>query len=135
MFLLLLCDTGGPRALTNRRGTNVFAFAVVALLISMSRAERLGGTPRHHRPAIIHIVLGCTAVAVAAGGWTVPVAAGAQLGRGGPPRPGDVADAAAQHAVQTAMSAGRKVAGRHGSYMMIAMVMAIVRIVQMALAH
>jgi Mn2+/Fe2+ NRAMP family transporter len=139
VFLLLLCNDRavlGPWV--NRRGTNVFTSAVITLLVTMSAvlvASVLfpGITARQ----ILSIVLGCAVVAVAAGGWALTRSLRAhssvELDRRDrenwrmPPL---------NMLSKPVMSAGRKVALTVlGSYMAIAMVLVIVRIVQMALAH
>ena len=138
VFLLLLCNDRavlGPWV--NRRGTNVFAFAVVALLISMSVVLTVSVVfPGITGRQIIDIVLGCAAVAIAAGGWTLirslRAHSSAEVDRRDretwrmPPL---------TMLTKPVMSAGRKVAlAVLGSYVAIATVMVIVRIVQMALA-
>jgi Mn2+/Fe2+ NRAMP family transporter len=139
VFLLMLCNDRavlGPWV--NRRGTNVFTSAVVALLITMSVvlvASVLvpGITGRQ----ILTIVLGCAVVAVAAGVWaltrslrvhsSVEVDRRDREGWRMPPL---------NMLSKPVMSAGRKVVlAALGSYMVIAMVLVIVRITQMALAH
>jgi Mn2+/Fe2+ NRAMP family transporter len=139
VFLLLLCNDRavlGPW--TNRRGTNVFAFAVVALLISMSVVLTVSVVfPGITGRQIIDIVLGCAAVAVAAGGWTLIRSLRARSSVEVDRRDRETWRMPPLNMLsKPAMSAGRKVAlAVMGSYMMIAMVMTIVRIVQMALAH
>ena len=66
----------------------------------------------------------------------VPVAPGTGPGRRGPPRPGELADAAAQHVVQ-AGHVGRPQGTLTilGSYMAIAMILVIVRIIQLAISQ
>jgi NRAMP (natural resistance-associated macrophage protein)-like metal ion transporter len=139
VFLLLLCNDRavlGPWV--NRRGTNMFTSAVVALLVTMSvvlTASVLfpGITSRQ----ILSIASGCTVAAVAAGGWTLirslRVHSSVEVDRRGrenwrmPPL---------NMLSKPVMSAGRKAALTVlGSYMAIAMVLVIVRIIQMALAR
>ena len=87
MFLLLLCNDRavlGPWV--NSRGTNMFTSAVIAVLISLSVVLTASVVfPGIAGRQILVIVLGCMTAAVAAGGWTCPVAPGAELGRDGPP--------------------------------------------------
>jgi Mn2+/Fe2+ NRAMP family transporter len=139
VFLLLLCNDRavlGPWV--NRRGTNVFAFAVVALLITMSVVLTVSvALPGITGRQILGILLGCTAAAVASGGWLL-----IRSLRGHSSVKVDRRDRETWRMPplnmlsKPAMSAGRKVAlAVLGSYVAIATVMVIVRIVQMALAH
>src|SRR6266496_763567 len=122
----------------NRRGTNVFAFAVVALLITMSVVLTVSVTlPGITGRQILGILLGCAVAAVVAGGWTL-----IRSLRGHSSVEVDRRDRESWRMpplnmlTKPVMSAGRKVAlAVLGSYMVIAMVMVIVRIIQMALAH
>ncbi len=139
VFLLLLCNDRavlGPWV--NRRGTNVFAFAVVTLLITMSVVLTVSvALPGITGRQILGILLGCTAAAVASGGWLL-----IRSLRGHSSVKVDRRDRETWRMPplnmlsKPAMSAGRKVAlAVLGSYVAIATVMVIVRIVQMALAH
>ena len=139
VFLLLLCNDRavlGPWV--NRRGTNVFAFAVVTLLITMSVVLTVSvALPGITGRQILGILLGCTAAAVASGGWIL-----IRSLRGHSSVKVDRRDRETWRMPplnmlsKPAMSAGRKVAlAVLGSYVAIATVMVIVRIVQMALAH
>jgi Mn2+/Fe2+ NRAMP family transporter len=139
VFLLLLCNDRavlGPWV--NRRGTNVFAFAVVTLLITMSVVLTVSvALPGITGRQILVILLGCTAAAVASGGWIL-----IRSLRGHSSVKVDRRDRETWRMPplnmlsKPAMSAGRKVAlAVLGSYVAIATVMVIVRIVQMALAH
>jgi Mn2+/Fe2+ NRAMP family transporter len=139
VFLLLLCNDRavlGPWV--NRRGTNVFAFAVVTLLITMSVVLTVSvALPGITGRQILGILLGCTAAAVVAGGWIL-----IRSLRGHSSVKVDRRDRETWRMPplnmlsKPAMSAGRKVAlAVLGSYMVIAMVMVIVRITQMALAN
>src|ERR1700728_162542 len=73
VFLLLLCNDRavlGPWV--NRRGTNMFTSAVVAVLVTMSVVLTASVLfPRITERQILSIFLGCAAVSVAAGGWTL----------------------------------------------------------------
>jgi Mn2+/Fe2+ NRAMP family transporter len=139
VFLLLLCNDRavlGPWV--NRRGTNVFAFAVVTLLITMSVVLTVSvALPGITGRQILGILLGCTAAAVASGGWIL-----IRSPRGHSSVKVDRRDRETWRMPplnmlsKPAMSAGRKVAlAVLGSYVAIATVMVIVRIVQMALAN
>jgi hypothetical protein len=139
VFLLLLCNDRavlGPWV--NRRGTNVFAFAVVALLITMSVVLTVSvALPGITGRQILGILLGCTAAGVTTGGWIL-----IRSLRGHSSVEVDRRDRETWRMPplnmlsKPTMSAGRKVAlAVLGSYVAIATVMVIVRIVQMALAH
>jgi Mn2+/Fe2+ NRAMP family transporter len=139
VFLLMLCNDRavlGPWV--NRRGTNMFTSAVIALLVAMSivlTASVLdpGITERQ----ILSIVLGCAVATVAGGGWvlirSLRVHSSVEVERRDretwrmPPL---------NVLTKPVMSTGRKVALTVlRSYLAIAMVLVIVRLVQMALAH
>jgi Mn2+/Fe2+ NRAMP family transporter len=139
VFLLMLCNDRavlGPWV--NRRGTNMFTSAVIALLVAMSivlTASVLdpGITERQ----ILSIVLGCAVASVAGGGWvlirSLRVHSSVEVERRDretwrmPPL---------NVLTKPVMSTGRKVALTVlRSYLAIAMVLVIVRLVQMALAH
>jgi Mn2+/Fe2+ NRAMP family transporter len=139
VFLLLLCNDRavlGPWV--NRRGTNVFTSAVVAVLVTMSvvlTASVLfpGLTGRQ----ILVIFLGCMVVSVAVGGWTLTrslqVRSSVEVDRRDreswrmPPL---------NMLSKPVMSAGRKVALTIlGAYLAVAEILVIVRIVQMAVGH
>ena len=139
VFLLMLCNDRavlGPWV--NRRGTNIFTSAVIALLVAMSivlTASVLdpGITERQ----ILTIFLGCAVVSVAGGGWvlmrSLRVHSSVEVDRRDretwrmPPL---------NVLTKPVMSTGRKVALTIlRSYLAIAMVLVIVRLVQMALAH
>jgi Mn2+/Fe2+ NRAMP family transporter len=139
VFLLMLCNDRavlGPWV--NRRGTNMFTSAVIALLVAMSivlTASVLdpGITERQ----ILTIFLGCAVVSVAGGGWvlmrSLRVHSSVEVDRRDretwrmPPL---------NVLTKPVMSTGRKVALTIlRSYLAIAMVLVIVRLVQMALAH
>jgi Mn2+/Fe2+ NRAMP family transporter len=139
VFLLMLCNDRavlGPWV--NRRGTNVFTFTVVALLVAMSvilTASVLfpGITERQ----ILAIFLGCAVVYVAGGGWTLirslRVQSSVEVDRRDreswrmPPL---------NMLSKPVMSTGRKVGLTVlRSYLAIAMVLVIVRLIQMAIGH
>ena len=138
VFLLMLCNDRavlGPWV--NRRGTNVFASAVIALLIAVGRADRLGRVARYHRPADHGHLSGVHGGGgrrgrldpdpVAAGHSSVEVDRRDRENWRMPPL---------NMLTKPVMSAGRKVAlAVLGSYMVIAMVLVIVRIIQMALGN
>jgi len=139
VFLLLLCNDRavlGPWV--NRRGTNVFAFAVVALLITMSVVLTVSVVfPGISGRQILGILLGCVAAAAAAGGWTLIRSLRAHSSVEVDRRDRETWRMPPLNMLtKPVMSAGRKVAlAVLGSYVAIATVMVIVRIVQMALAH
>jgi hypothetical protein len=140
VFLLLLCNDRavlGPWV--NRRGTNMFTSAVVAVLVTLSVvlvASVLfpGITERQ----ILSIFLVCVVVSVAAGGWTLIRSlrghSSVEVDRSGrenwrmPPL---------NMLTKPSMSTGRKIGLTVlRSYLAIAMVLVIVRIVQLAIiAH
>jgi Mn2+/Fe2+ NRAMP family transporter len=139
VFLLMLCNDRavlGPWV--NRRGTNMFTSAVIALLVAMSvvlTASVLdpGITERQ----ILSIFLGCAVVSVAGGGWvllrSLRVHSSVEVDRRDretwrmPPL---------NVLTKPVMSTGRKIALTIlRSYLAIAMILVIVRLVQMALAQ
>jgi Mn2+/Fe2+ NRAMP family transporter len=140
VFLLLLCNDRavlGPWV--NRRGTNMFTSAVVAVLVTLSVvlvASVLfpGITERQ----ILSIFLVCVVVSVAAGGWTLIRSlrghSSVEVDRSGrenwrmPPL---------NMLTKPSMSTGRKIGLTVlRSYLAIAMVLVIIRIVQLAIiAH
>jgi Mn2+/Fe2+ NRAMP family transporter len=139
VFLLMLCNDRavlGPWV--NRRGTNMFTSAVIALLVAMSivlTASVLdpGITERQ----ILTIFLGCAVLSVAGGGWVLIRSlrrhSSVEVDRRDretwrmPPL---------NMLTKPVMSTGRKIALTIlRSYLAIAMVLVIVRLVQMALAH
>jgi len=139
VFLLMLCNDRavlGPWV--NRRGTNLFTSAVIALLVTMSivlTASVLfpGITERQ----IIGIFAGCAVASVAGGGWvlirSLRAHSSVQVDRRDrenwrmPPL---------NMLSKPVMSTGRKIALTIlRSYLAIAMVLVIVRLVQMAIAH
>jgi Natural resistance-associated macrophage protein-like len=139
VFLLMLCNDRavlGPWV--NRRGTNLFTSAVIALLVAMSivlTASVLfpGITERQ----ILGIFLGCAVASVAGGGWvlirSLRVHSSVEVDRRDretwrmPPL---------NVLTKPVMSTGRKIALTIlRSYLAIAMVLVIVRLIQMAIGH
>src|SRR5215472_3830007 len=138
VFLLLLCNDRailGPWV--NSRGTNVFTSAVIAVLIALSAVLTTSVVfPGITGRQILVIVLGCLTAAVAVGGWTLLRSLRVQSSVAVDRRERETWRMPPLNVLsRPVMSAGRKVALTVlGSYMAIAMVMVIVRIVQMALA-
>jgi Mn2+/Fe2+ NRAMP family transporter len=139
VFLLLLCNDRavlGPWV--NRRGTNVFTSAVVALLVALSVVL----TASVLFPAItarqILDIIGVFAVAsLAAGGWAL---ARARRSLGGVPVDRTGRDHWRMPPLamlsRPVMSTGRKIGlSVLRAYLAIAMILVIVRLVQMALGH
>jgi Mn2+/Fe2+ NRAMP family transporter len=139
VFLLMLCNDRavlGPWV--NRRGTNMFTSAVIALLVAMSVVLTASVLfPNITERQILSIFLGCAVVSVAGGGWvlirSLRVHSSVEVDRRDretwrmPPL---------NVLTKPVMSTGRKVALTIlRSYLAIAMVLVIVRLVQMALAH
>jgi len=139
VFLLMLCNDRavlGPWV--NKRGTNAFTSAVIAVLVAMSivlTASVLdpGITERQ----ILGIFVGCAVVSVAGGGWVL-----IRSLRAHGPVEVDRRDRETWRMpplnmlTKPVMSTGRKIALTIlRSYLAIAMVLVIVRLVQMALAH
>jgi hypothetical protein len=115
----------------------VFTSAVVALLITMSVVLVVSVVfPGITGRQILSILLGCTVVAVAAGGWALIRSLRAHSSVEVDRRDRETWRMPPLNMLsKPGMSAGRKVALTVlGSYMVIATVMVIVRIVQMALA-
>jgi len=139
VFLLMLCNDRavlGPWV--NRRGTNMFTSAVIALLVTMSIVLTASVLfPGITQRQIIDIFLGCAAVSVVLGAWTLirslRVRDSVQVDRRDretwrmPPL---------NMLSKPVMSTGRKIALTIlRSYLAIAMVLVIVRLVQMAIGH
>jgi Mn2+/Fe2+ NRAMP family transporter len=139
VFLLMLCNDRavlGPWV--NRRGTNIFTSVVIAVLIALSAVLTASVVfPGITGRQILVIILGCMTAAVAVGGWTLlrsfRVQSSVEVDRRDretwrmPPL---------NMLSKPVMSAGRKVTlAVLGSYMAIAMILVIVRIIQMALGH
>jgi Mn2+/Fe2+ NRAMP family transporter len=139
VFLLMLCNDRavlGPWV--NRRSTNMFTSAVIALLVAMSVVLTASVLyPSITERQILGIFLGCAVVSVAGGGWvlirSLRVHSSVELDRRDretwrmPPL---------NMLTKPVMSTGRKIALTIlRSYLAIAMVLVIVRLVQMAIGH
>jgi hypothetical protein len=139
VFLLLLCNDRavlGPWV--NRRGTNVFTSAVITLLVTMSVVLTASVLfPGIAARQILGIVLGCAVAALAVGGWALTrslrTRSSVELERRDreswrmPPL---------NMLSKPVMSPGRKaVLAVLGSYMAIAMILVVIRIVQLAIGH
>jgi Mn2+/Fe2+ NRAMP family transporter len=139
VFLLMLCNDRavlGPWA--NRRGTNVFTSAVIALLVAMSIVLTASVLyPAITERQILSILLCCAVVSVAGGGWvlirSLRVHSSVEMDRRDretwrmPPL---------NMLSKPVMSRSRKVGLTIlRSYLAIAMVLVIVRLIQMAIAH
>jgi NRAMP (natural resistance-associated macrophage protein)-like metal ion transporter len=139
VFLLMLCNDRavlGPWA--NRRGTNVFTSAVIALLVAMSIVLTASVLfPAITERQILSIFLSCAVVSVAGGGWvlirSLRVHSSVEVDRRDrenwrmPPL---------NMLSRPIMSTGRKVGLTIlRSYLAIAMVLVIVRLIQMAIGH
>jgi hypothetical protein len=139
VFLLLLCNDRavlGPWV--NRRGTNVFTSAVVAALVTMSvvlTASVLfpGITERQ----ILGIFLGCVAASVAMGGWTLIRSLRAHSSVEVDRRDRETWRMPPLNMLsKPIMSTGRKIGLTIlRSYLAIAMILVVVRIIQMAVGH
>ena len=139
VFLLMLCNDRavlGPWV--NRRGTNMFTSAVIALLVAMSivlvaSVLEPGITERQ----ILSIFLGCAVASVAGGGWVLIRSLRAHSSVEVDRRDRETWRMPPLNMLtKPVMSTGRKVALTIlRSYLAIAMVLVIVRLVQMALAH
>jgi len=122
----------------NSRRTNMFTSVVIAVLIALSVVLTASVVfPGITGRQILVIILGCMTAAVAVGGWTLlrslRVQSSVEVDRRDRENwrmpPLNVLS-------KPVMSAGRKVAlAVLGSYMAIAMVLVIVRIIQMAIGH
>jgi Mn2+/Fe2+ NRAMP family transporter len=139
VFLLLLCNDRavlGPWV--NRRGTNIFTSAVVAVLVTLSVVLTASVLfPGITGQQIVDIMLGCAVASVAAGGWVLAKArrvhSSVEVDRSErdtwrmPPL---------NMLSKPIMSTGRK-AGLAAlrAYLAIAMILVIVRILQMAIGH
>jgi len=139
VFLLMLCNDRavlGPWV--NRRGTNVFTSAVISVLVALSAVLTASVVfPGITGRQILVIVLGCMTAAVAGGGWTLFRSLRAQSSVGVDRRDRENWRMPPLNMLsKPVMSAGRKVTLTVlGSYMAIAMVLVIVRIVQLAIGN
>ena len=139
VFLLLLCNDRavlGPWV--NRRGTNMFTSAVIALLVTMSIVLTASVLfPAITGRQIVGIMLGCAVASVAAGGWVLARArrshSSVEVDRSErdtwrmPPL---------NMLSKPILSTGRKVGlAALRSYLAIAMILVIVKIVQVAVGH
>jgi Mn2+/Fe2+ NRAMP family transporter len=138
VFLLMLCNDRavlGPWV--NSRRTNIFTYVVITVLIALSAVLTTSVVfPRITGREILGIILGCLAAAVIVGGWillrSLRVRSSVEVDRRDrenwrmPPL---------TMLSKPVMSAGRKVTLTVlGSYMAIAMILVVVRIIQMAVA-
>ncbi len=139
VFLLMLCNDRavlGPWA--NRRGTNMFTSAVIALLVAMSIVLTASVLfPDITERQILSIFLGCAVASVAGGGWvlirSLRVRSSVEVDR----RDRETWRMPPLNVLsKPVMSTGRKIALTIlRSYLAIAMVLVIVRLVQMAVGH
>ena len=139
VFLLMLCNDRavlGPWV--NRRGTNVFTSAVIAVLVTMSvvlTASVLfpGITERQ----ILAIFLACMVVSVAVGGWALMRSLRAHSSVEVDRRDRETWRMPPLNMLsKPVMSAGRRVALTVlRGYMAVAMILVIIRIIQMAIGH
>jgi Mn2+/Fe2+ NRAMP family transporter len=139
VFLLLLCNDRavlGPWV--NRRGTNLFTSAVVAVLVTLSVVLTASVLfPAITGRQIIDIFLGCAVASVAAGGWMLVRALRAHSTVEVDRRDRDSWRMPPLNMLsKPIMSAGRK-AGLTAlrTYLAISMVLVIVKIIQMAVGH
>jgi hypothetical protein len=122
----------------NRRGTNVFTSVVISLLVALSAVLTASVVfPGITGRQIFLIVLGCMTVAVAGGGWTLFRSLRAQSSVDVDRRDRENWRMPPLNMLsKPVMSAGRKLALTVlGSYMAIAMVLVIVRIIQLAIGN
>ena len=139
VFLLLLCNDRavlGPWV--NSRRTNVFTSVVITVLIALSAVLTTSVVfPGITGRQILVIVLGCLTAAVAVGGWTLLRSLRVHSSVAVDRRDRETWRMPPLNVLsKPVMSVGRKVTLTVlGSYMGIAMILVIVRLVQMALAH
>jgi hypothetical protein len=122
----------------NRRGTNVFTSVVISVLVALSAVLTASVVfPGITGRQILLIVLGCMTAAVAGGGWTLFRSLRAQSTVDVDRRDRENWRMPPLNMLsKPVMSAGRKLTLTVlGSYMAIAMVLVIVRIVQLAIGH
>ena len=139
VFLLLLCNDRavlGPWV--NRRGTNMFTSAVVAVLVTLSVVLTASVLfPAITGRQIVEIFLACAMASLAAGGWVLVRARRARSSVEVDRRDRDSWRMPPLNVLsKPIMSAGRK-AGLTAlrTYLAISMVLVIVKIVEMAVGH
>jgi len=139
VFLLMLCNDRavlGPWV--NRRGTNVFTSAVIALLVTMSvvltASVLLPGITERQ---ILTIFLACMVVSVAGGGWALIRSLRAHSSVEVDRRDRQTWRMPPLNMLsKPVMSAGRRVTLTIlRGYLAIAMILVIIRIIQMAIGH
>jgi Mn2+/Fe2+ NRAMP family transporter len=139
LFLLMLCNDRailGPWV--NSRATNMFTSIVISVLIALSVVLTASVVfPGITGRQILVIVLGCMTAAVAVGGWTLVRSLRVQSSVTVDRRDRETWRMPPLNILsKPVMSVGRRVTlAVMGSYMGIAMVLVIVRIIQLALAH
>jgi Mn2+/Fe2+ NRAMP family transporter len=139
VFLLLLCNDRavlGPWV--NGRGTNLFTSGVIAVLITLSVVLTASVLfPAITGPQIMIIMAACAAASVAAGAWAL-VRARRTLGGLAPDRTGrDSWRMPPLRLLSTPLlSSGRKIGlAALRAYLAVAMILVIVKIIQVALGH
>jgi Mn2+/Fe2+ NRAMP family transporter len=139
VFLLMLCNDRavlGPWV--NSRRTNMFTSVVITVLIALSAVLTASVVfPGITGREILGIILGCLTAAAAVGGWILLRSLRVQSSVEVDHRDRENWRMPPLNMMsKPVMSAGRKVTLTIlGSYMAIAMILVIVRIIQMALAH
>jgi Mn2+/Fe2+ NRAMP family transporter len=139
VFLLMLCNDRailGPWV--NNRGTNMFTSIVISVLIALSVVLTASVVfPGITGRQILVIVLGCMTAAVAVGGWTLLRSLRAHSSVTVDRRDRESWRMPPLNILsKPVMSVGRRITlAVMGSYMGIAMILVIVRIIQLALAH
>ena len=139
VFLLMLCNDRailGPWV--NNRGTNMFTSIVISVLIALSAVLTASVVfPGITGRQILVIVLGCMTAAVAVGGWTLLRSLRAQSSVTVDRRDRETWRMPPLNILsKPVMSAGRRATlAVMASYMGVAMILVIVRIIQLALVH
>jgi Mn2+/Fe2+ NRAMP family transporter len=139
VFLLLLCNDRavlGPWV--NRRGTNLFTSAVVAVLVTLSVVLTASVLfPQITGRQIMDIFLGCALVCVAGGAGALARARRSHSSAGVDRRDRDTWRMPPLNMLsKPLMSTGRKIGlGALRSYLAISMILVIVKIVQVAIGH
>ncbi len=142
VFLLLLCNDRevlGPWV--NGRKINMFTGAVIAILISLSVILTASVLfPQISSRQIIDIMIGCGAVSLAAAGWALTRRLRAPEAARPPAIDRSGRDSWRMPALsllhRPAMSAGRKVGmSALRLYLAVAMILVVIKIVQLAMAH